>query len=63
MRLPDAGNVFGQQGMTLVNGGKHREAAERWLEFMRTDEARQIYEKHGFTYATLTELNTLVVQK
>jgi accessory colonization factor AcfC len=63
VRLPDAGNVFGQQGMTPVNGGKHREAAERWLDFMRTDEARQIYEKHGFTYATLTELNTLVVPK
>lgn len=63
VRLPDSGNVSGELGMTVVNGGHNREAAERWLEFMRTNEARRIYEEHGFTYATRAELNTLIVPK
>jgi ABC-type molybdate transport system substrate-binding protein len=59
--LPEAGNLIASLGMALVEGGKHREAAEKWLEFMRTDVARRIYEKHGFSYATAEELKTLVV--
>jgi ABC-type molybdate transport system substrate-binding protein len=59
--LPEAGKRAEVLGLALVEGGQHREAAKAWLEFMRSAEARQIYERHGFSYATQAELGTLIV--
>ncbi len=58
--LPDEGNRVDLLGMALMEGGAHREGAAKWLRFMRTDTARQTYEKHGFCYATPEELETFI---
>ncbi len=58
--LPEAGNHIDAFGVALVEGRRHSEAADRWLAFMRTGPARQIYEDHGFRYATPEELETFI---
>lgn len=59
--LPEAGNPIDSFGMALVEGGRNREAGEEWLEFMQSEAAREIYERHGFSYATPDELRSLIV--
>jgi accessory colonization factor AcfC len=61
VQLPDAGQVHPDLAMTKVVGGQHKDAAEAWIRFMRTQEARDIYTAHGFDYASDAELNTRVV--
>ncbi|MEK7703896.1 MAG: substrate-binding domain-containing protein [Myxococcota bacterium] len=59
--LPAQGNVFGSLGITPIEGARHPEAAADWITFMRSEQARALYTKYGFNYATDAELNTLVV--
>jgi ABC-type molybdate transport system substrate-binding protein len=59
--LPAAGNVIGSLGMTPIEGARHPEEAADWIRFMRSPEARAVYTKYGFDYASDAELNTFVV--
>lgn len=59
--LPAEGNVYGSLGMTPIEGARHSDAAADFIRFMRSPEARALYTKYGFNYASDAELNTFVV--
>lgn len=63
VELPKEGNVIASLGIAKIKSAPRPQAADAWLEFMRTDIAAELYNKHGFTYAGHDERNQLVVPK
>jgi ABC-type molybdate transport system substrate-binding protein len=53
--LPSEGNFRDALAVSLLRNAPHRAAAEAWIEFIRSDAAAAIYQKHGFDYATVEE--------
>jgi hypothetical protein len=41
-----------------VNRAPHPSAAAAWTEFMRSDAAASVYNRHGFDYLTAEERRT-----
>jgi molybdate transport system substrate-binding protein len=46
--IPNADNATAIYAGAEVKGAAHPEAAEAWLDFMRSPEALQIFERYGF---------------
>ena len=46
--IPDAENTTGIYAGAIVKGAAHKEAAEKWLAFLRSTEGAQIFERYGF---------------
>ena len=53
--LPGEGNFRDALAISLVRDAPHRAAAQAWIDFIRSDAAAAIYQKHGFDYATSEE--------
>ena len=53
--LPSEGNFRDTLAISLVRQARHRAAADAWIEFIRSDAAAAVYQKHGFDYATADE--------
>lgn len=46
--IPDAENTMGIYAGGIVKGAAHKEAAEKWLAFLKSAEGAQIFERYGF---------------
>ena len=46
--IPDSENVTGIYAGGVVEGAAHKEAAVKWLVFLKSAEAKQIFESYGF---------------
>jgi molybdate transport system substrate-binding protein len=46
--IPDAENTMGIYAGGVVKGAAHKEAAEKWLAFLKSAEGAQIFERYGF---------------
>jgi molybdate transport system substrate-binding protein len=46
--IPDADNATAVYAGALVAGASHPQAANAWLEFIRSPEALRIFESYGF---------------
>ena len=53
--LPREGNFRDTLAISLVRNAPRRAAAQAWIDFIRSDVAAAIYQKHGFDYATAEE--------
>ena len=60
--LPAEGNFRDELAISVIRDAPHRPAAAAWLDFMRSNAAAQIYERHGFDYASAEE-RTKTVEK
>ena len=61
VELPEAGNFVDSLGISLIKSTERRRAAQGWIEFMRSDAAAAVYERHGFRYASPTERASAIV--
>ena len=53
--LPTKGNLVDALGIAKIKTAPRPRAADAWIEFVRSEQAAAIYEKHGFNYANLEE--------
>jgi ABC-type molybdate transport system substrate-binding protein len=53
--LPAEGNFRDALAISLIRGAQHKEAAAAWIEFIRSDAAAAIFNRHGFDYAAAEE--------
>ncbi len=53
--LPAEGNFVDELAISILNQAPHRAAAAAWEEFMRSDAAADVYNRHGFDYVTASE--------
>jgi ABC-type molybdate transport system substrate-binding protein len=53
--LPAEGNFRDVLAISLIRNAQHKAAAEAWLEFIRSDAAAVVFERHGFDYAASDE--------
>jgi molybdate transport system substrate-binding protein len=53
--LPAEGNFRDELAISVIRDAPHPEAAAAWLEFIRSDTAAAIYNRHGFDYASHEE--------
>lgn len=49
--LPAEGNFRDILAISLIRNAQHKAAGAAWLEFMRSEAAADVYERHGFDYA------------
>jgi len=49
--LPVEGNFRDALAISLIRGAQHKAAGAAWLEFIRSDAAAEVFERHGFDYA------------
>ena len=54
-RCRSEGNFRDALAISLVRNAPHRAAAQAWIDFIRSDAAAAVYQKHGFDYATAEE--------
>jgi len=53
--LPKQGNFRDELAISLVRNAQHKTAAAAWLDFIRSDAAAAVFERHGFDYAASDE--------
>jgi len=53
--LPKEGNVIEELSIAKIRTAPHPLAAQAWIDFIRTDTAAAIFNRHGFDYAPLAE--------
>ena len=53
--LPAEGNFLDALAISVIRNAQHKAAAGAWLEFIRSDAAGAVFERHGFDYATRNE--------
>jgi ABC-type molybdate transport system substrate-binding protein len=58
VELPSEGNFRDELAVAIVNRAPHPSAAAAWTEFMRSDAAASVYNRHGFDYLTAEERRT-----
>jgi molybdate transport system substrate-binding protein len=61
--LPPENNFIDSLGIAKIKNTPRESAAQAFLEFMRTESAAEVYERHGFTSATSTERTVAIVPK
>jgi hypothetical protein len=49
--LPVEGNFRDALAISLIRNAQHKAVGEAWLEFIRSDAAADVFERHGFDYA------------
>ena len=49
--LPPENNMRDELAISLIRNAPRRNAALAWMQFVRSDAAAAIYERHGFSYA------------
>ena len=57
VELPKEGNFRDLLAISMIGNAPHRAAAEAWIEFIRSDAAAAVYQKHGFDYVPAEERN------
>ncbi len=53
--LPVEGNFRDALAISMIRNALHREAAAAWIDFIRSDTAAAVYDRHGFDYAAAEE--------
>jgi hypothetical protein len=53
--LPAEGNFRDELAISVIRNAPHPKAAAAWLEFIQSDAAAAVYERHGFDYASTQE--------
>ncbi len=53
--LPVEGNFRDELAISMIRNALHREAAAAWIDFIRSDAAAAVYNRHGFDYAPAEE--------
>jgi ABC-type molybdate transport system substrate-binding protein len=48
VEIPDEHNETGAEAAALVSKGKNKQNARKWIEFLKSDKAKEIFKKHGF---------------
>jgi ABC-type molybdate transport system substrate-binding protein len=58
--LPLKGNTIEELSIAKIRTAPRPQAADAWIEFIRSDIAAEIFNRHGFNYATVAERATEV---
>ena len=53
--LPAEGNLLDQLAISRIRNAPHKDAAAAWIDFIRSDAAAAVYNRHGFDYADIAE--------
>jgi ABC-type molybdate transport system substrate-binding protein len=53
--LPEEGNARDALAISMIRSAPRRAAAAAWIEFIRSDAAAAVYQRHGFDYASVDE--------
>jgi len=53
--LPAEGNFRDTLAISSIRGAQHKQAAAAWIEFIRSDAAAAVFNRHGFDYASTEE--------
>ena len=53
--LPAEGNFLDQLAISRIRNAPHKDAAAAWIDFIRSDAAAAVYNRHGFDYADIAE--------
>ena len=49
IRIPEEQNVIARIPIGILSFSKHKKEAEKFLDFITSERARRIFEKHGYT--------------
>ena len=55
VQLPAENNMRDELAVSLIRNAPRRNAALAWMQFIRSDAAATVYERHGFSYAAAEE--------
>ena len=55
VQLPAENNMRDELAVSLIRNAPRRNAALAWIQFIRSDAAATVYERHGFSYAAAEE--------
>ncbi len=61
--LPPENNFIDSLGIARIKTTTRVPAAQAFIEFMRTENAAMIYERHGFNFATAAERAVVIVPR
>jgi len=57
--LPVEGNFRDELAISTIRNASHKDAAGAWIDFIRSDAAAVVYNRHGFDYAAVEERTRL----
>jgi ABC-type molybdate transport system substrate-binding protein len=60
--LPREGNFRDELAISVIRNAPHPTAAAAWLDFIRSDVAGAVYNRHGFEYVSPEERSRTVEQ-